>query len=94
MQYKILHSILKSCVDTCCFFFPPAGWIGPRVTLIRVNTEGGSNISIVLYILSRLNIFLLYLFGLIVLAFEYGRGVLKSSKPVKVGPSLASDDSQ
>ena len=21
MQYKILHSILKSCVDICCFFF-------------------------------------------------------------------------
>uniref|UniRef100_A0A7N2LPA3 Uncharacterized protein n=1 Tax=Quercus lobata TaxID=97700 RepID=A0A7N2LPA3_QUELO len=49
-----------------------SGWIGPRVTLIRINTEGGSNISIVLYVLSRLNIFLLYLFGLIVLAFEYG----------------------
>ena len=75
-------------------FFFPAEWIGPRVTLIRVNTEGGSNISIMLYILSRLNIFLLYLFGLIVLAFEYGRRVLKSLKPVKVGPSLALDDSQ
>ncbi|KAM3729734.1 hypothetical protein ACB098_12G034500 [Castanea mollissima] len=71
-----------------------SGWIGPGVTLIRINTEGGSNISIVLYILSRLNIFLLYLFGLIVLAFEYGRRVLKSLKPVKVGPSLALDDSQ
>ncbi|KAK9994818.1 hypothetical protein SO802_024521 [Lithocarpus litseifolius] len=71
-----------------------SGWIGPRVTLIRINTEGGSNISIMLYILSRLNIFLLYLFGLIVLAFEYGRRVLKSLKPVKVGPSLALDDSQ
>ncbi|KAM3681918.1 hypothetical protein ACJW31_12G034700 [Castanea mollissima] len=70
------------------------GWIGPGVTLIRINTEGGSNISIVLYILSRLNIFLLYLFGLIVLAFGYGRRVLKSLKPVKVGPSLALDDSQ
>ncbi|XP_075650540.1 uncharacterized protein LOC142621114 isoform X1 [Castanea sativa] len=70
------------------------GWIGPRVTLIRINTEGGSNISIMLYVLSRLNIFLLYLFGLIVLAFEYGRRVLKSLKPVKVGPSLALDDSQ
>ena len=93
MQYKILHSILKSCVDTCCFFFP-AGWIGPRVTLNRINTEGGSNISIMLYVLSRLNIFLLYLFGLIVLAFEYGRRVLKSLKPVKVGSSLALNDSQ
>ncbi|XP_023923184.1 uncharacterized protein LOC112034603 [Quercus suber] len=71
-----------------------SGWIGPRVTLIRINTEGGSNISIVPYVLSRLNIFLLYLFGLIVLAFEYGRKLLKSLKPVKVGPSLASDDGQ
>ncbi|KAK7852076.1 hypothetical protein CFP56_040317 [Quercus suber] len=33
-------------------------WIGPRVTLIRINTEEGSNISIMLYVLSRLNIFL------------------------------------
>ena len=64
------------------------------MTLIRINIEGGSNISIVLYVLSRLNIFQLYLFGLIVLAFEYGRWVLKSLKPVKVGPSLALDDSQ
>ncbi|XP_030935732.1 uncharacterized protein LOC115960874 [Quercus lobata] len=71
-----------------------SGWIGPRVTLIRINTERGSNISNVLYILSRLNIFLLYLFGLIFLAFENGRRFLKSLKPVKVGPSLASDDSQ
>ncbi|KAL0012021.1 hypothetical protein SO802_007129, partial [Lithocarpus litseifolius] len=70
-----------------------SGWIGPRVTLIRINTEGGSNFSIVLYVLSRLNIFLLYLFGVIVLAFEYERRVLKSLKPVKVGPSLALDDS-
>ena len=75
-------------------FFFPAGWIGPRVTLIRINTEGGSNISNVLYILSRLNIFPSYLSGLIVLAFEYGRQVLKSLKLVKVGPSLALDDSQ
>ncbi|KAK9993874.1 hypothetical protein SO802_023577 [Lithocarpus litseifolius] len=30
-----------------------SGWIGPRVTLIRINTEGGSNISIMLYVLSR-----------------------------------------
>ncbi|KAM3732481.1 hypothetical protein ACB098_11G063900 [Castanea mollissima] len=71
-----------------------SGWIGPSVTLIRINTEGGSNIYIMLYVLSRLNIFLLYLFGLIVLAFENGRRVLKSLKPVKVGPSLALDDSQ
>ncbi|KAM3684665.1 hypothetical protein ACB094_11G062400 [Castanea mollissima] len=71
-----------------------SGWIGPRVTLIRINTEGGSNIYIMLYVLSRLNIFLLYLFGLIVLALENGRRVLKSLKPVKVGPSLALDDSQ
>nr|POF03268.1 hypothetical protein CFP56_44187 [Quercus suber] len=28
-----------------------SGWIGPRVTLIRINTEEGSNISIMLYMI-------------------------------------------
>ena len=93
MQYKILHSILKSCVDTCCFFFPCR--VDRAKGDIKQNKHRGRKQYLYhAYVLSRLNIFLLYLFGLIVLAFEYGRGVLKSLKLVKVGPSLALDDSQ
>ncbi|KAF3976206.1 hypothetical protein CMV_000599 [Castanea mollissima] len=36
-----------------------SGWIGPRVTLIRINTEGGSNISIMLYMIVNEPMFLL-----------------------------------
>ncbi|GMY07551.1 putative aminoacrylate hydrolase rutd [Fagus crenata] len=71
-----------------------SGWIGTRMTLIRINTEGGSNVSLMCYVLSKLYLFLLYLFGLVVLVFEYGRKALKSLKPVKVGPSLTLDDSE
>ena len=74
--------------------FFPADWIGKRMTLIRINTEGGSNVSLMCYVISKLYLFLLYLFGLVVLVFEYGRKALKSLKPVKVGPSLTLDDSE
>ncbi|KAG6655182.1 putative aminoacrylate hydrolase RutD isoform X2 [Carya illinoinensis] len=66
-----------------------SGWIGTRMALIRVNMEGGSNVSFPFYLLSKLHIFLLYLFGLFFMAFEYGRRALKGFKTVRVGPSLA-----
>lgn len=59
------------------------------MALIRVNMEGGSNVSFPFYLLSKLHIFLLYLFGLFFMAFEYGRRALKGFKTVRVGPSLA-----
>ncbi|KAF5450435.1 hypothetical protein F2P56_030789 [Juglans regia] len=66
-----------------------SGWIGTRMALIRVNMEGGSNVSFPFYLLSQLHIFLLYLFGLFFMVFEYGRRALKGFKTVRVGPSLA-----
>ncbi|KAJ4726679.1 Alpha/beta fold hydrolase [Melia azedarach] len=51
----------------------------------RKSTERRSNISDTL---EKLHIYLLYLFGLLVLAFEYARRLLQSLKPVRVGASL------
>ncbi|KAF5442705.1 hypothetical protein F2P56_035334 [Juglans regia] len=71
-----------------------SGWIGTRMALIRVNTEGESNTSLMFYLLSKLHLFVLYLFGLLFVVFNYGRKAVRSLKPVRVGPSLAIADSQ
>ncbi|XP_059441470.1 uncharacterized protein LOC132183746 [Corylus avellana] len=72
-----------------------SGWIGTRMALMRINTEGGSNASLVFYyLLSKLQLCVLYFFGLFVLAFEYGRRVITSCKPARVGTSLTLENSQ
>ncbi|KAL6972115.1 hypothetical protein U1Q18_031801 [Sarracenia purpurea var. burkii] len=65
-----------------------SGW---GVTSIRVgitNSEGGSKLSFMVYMLEKLHLFLLYLFGLFVLAFQFLGRASRSLKPVKVGPGL------
>lgn len=59
------------------------------MALIRVNMEGGSNVSLMLSLLSKLHIFLLYLFGLFFMVFEYGQRALKGFKTARVRPTLA-----
>ncbi|KAJ7965326.1 Epoxide hydrolase-like [Quillaja saponaria] len=65
-----------------------SSWLGTRMPLIRTNTQGGSNVSFALFFTERLHLFLLYLFGLLVLIFDYGRKAIRSLKPVRVGASL------
>lgn len=65
------------------------------MALMRINTEGGSNASLVFYyLLSKLQLCVLFLFGLFVVLFEYGRRAIRSLKPVKVGTSLTLENSQ
>lgn len=62
-----------------------SGFLGKGMLFGRKSTERRSNISDTL---EKLHIYLLYLFGLLVLAFEYARRLLQSLKPVRVGASL------
>ncbi|GAV66180.1 Abhydrolase_6 domain-containing protein [Cephalotus follicularis] len=52
-------------------------------------SSGGSHVSFMFVILDKLYLFLLYLFGLLVFAFEYARKGIRRINPVRVGASLA-----
>lgn len=67
---------------------------GTRILLIRLSVEVGNNVSLLFYLAAKLHFCLLYLCGLFVLAFDYGRRVVRSLKPIRVGPSLTADNSQ
>ncbi|XP_010442860.1 PREDICTED: uncharacterized protein LOC104725822 isoform X2 [Camelina sativa] len=64
------------------------GYFKRRLTLIRSSSESKSAVSPGHFIVEKFNRFLLFLFGLLVLAFEYARRTFRMVKPVKVGPSL------
>ncbi|XP_010482687.2 PREDICTED: uncharacterized protein LOC104761314 [Camelina sativa] len=64
------------------------GYFKMRLTLIRSSSESKSAVSPGHFIMEKFNRFLLFLFGLLVLAFEYARRTFRMVKPVKVGPSL------
>lgn len=96
-KYHISNTELSTFFAIMCWYvlFFPAGWIGTRMALMRINTESGSNASLVFYyLLSKLQLCVLYLFGLFVLVFEYGRRVITSCKPARVGTSLTLENSQ
>ncbi|XP_027331517.1 uncharacterized protein LOC113846938 [Abrus precatorius] len=65
-------------------------WWKEKRVLIRANTQAGSNVSFKCYVLEKLHLCLLYFIGLLVLAFEYARKLLRNLKPVRLGgsPSL------
>ncbi|EOA13491.1 hypothetical protein CARUB_v10026552mg [Capsella rubella] len=64
------------------------GYFKRRLTLIRSSSESKNAVSPGYFILEKFNRCLLFLFGLLVLAFEYARKAFRIVKPVKVGPSL------
>ncbi|KAK7384914.1 hypothetical protein VNO78_30617 [Psophocarpus tetragonolobus] len=59
-------------------------WWKERRVFIRTNIQAGRNTSYRSFMLEKLHLCLLHLFGLLVLAFEYGRKLLRSLKPVRV----------
>ncbi|XP_059667258.1 uncharacterized protein LOC132312771 [Cornus florida] len=65
-----------------------SGWVITRTSFTGTNSEGGSVLSFMAVILTKLHLFLLYLLGLFALAFEYARRALRSIKPVRVGATL------
>jgi len=62
--------------------------------LIITNIQAGRNVSLNGCMLEKLHLCLLYFFGLLVLAFEYGRKLLRSLKPTQVGVSPSYIESQ
>ncbi|CAJ1972261.1 unnamed protein product [Sphenostylis stenocarpa] len=61
-------------------------WWKEKRVLMKTNIRAGSNVSLkCMY--EKLHLCLLYVFGLLVLAFGYGRKLLRSLKPVRVGGS-------
>ncbi|KAK4793299.1 hypothetical protein SAY86_023734 [Trapa natans] len=63
------------------------GWISTEL-LIRTGSGGRRNASVFYEAADRLHVFMLYIFGLLLLAFEFGTKGLKRLKPAKVGASL------
>ncbi|KAL1206699.1 hypothetical protein V5N11_027258 [Cardamine amara subsp. amara] len=65
------------------------GYFERRITLFRTSSEGkNSATSPAYFIIEKFHRCLLFLFGLLVLAFEHARRAFRVIKPVKVGPSL------
>ncbi|CAK9151596.1 unnamed protein product [Ilex paraguariensis] len=64
------------------------GWTVMKISFLRKISEGGSNVSFPVGIVEKLHIFVVYFFGLFVLAFEHVRRALRSLKPVRVGAAL------
>ncbi|TKY55973.1 putative aminoacrylate hydrolase RutD [Spatholobus suberectus] len=62
-------------------------WWKEKRVLIRTNIQAGGNVSLKCCLLEKLHLFLLYFFGVLVLAFEIGRKLLRSLKAVRVGSS-------
>ncbi|CAH2070167.1 unnamed protein product [Thlaspi arvense] len=64
------------------------GYLERRIAFIRTSSEGKNAVSPSYFIVDKFHRCLLFLFGLLVLAFEYARRAFRVVKPVKVGPSL------
>ncbi|EFH42212.1 hydrolase, alpha/beta fold family protein [Arabidopsis lyrata subsp. lyrata] len=64
------------------------GYLKRRLALITSSSEGKNAVSPAHFIAEKFHRFLLFLFGLLVLAFEYSRRAFRAVKPVKVGPCL------
>ncbi|VVB15769.1 unnamed protein product [Arabis nemorensis] len=64
------------------------GYFKKRLAFVRSSSEGKIAASSASFILEMFQRFLLFLFGILVLAFEHARRAFRVVKPVKVGPSL------
>ncbi|KAL1353040.1 hypothetical protein HN51_016981 [Arachis hypogaea] len=62
-------------------------WLKENRMLFLRTIQGGSSVSFKFSLIEKLYLCLLYLFGILVLAFENGRKLLRSLKPVRVGCS-------
>ncbi|AES58749.1 putative carboxylesterase [Medicago truncatula] len=68
-------------------------WWKERRMLLVKNNQSGNNISTE-YIIEKLHFCILYFLSLLILVFEFGRKLVRSLKPVRVGSSTAYIDSQ
>ncbi|CAN8302102.1 unnamed protein product [Cochlearia groenlandica] len=92
---KSLHELIKASEmkktpnDWTNLDMENPGYFQRRLALIRSSSEGKNTVSSSSYImLEKFHQCLLFLFGLLVMVFEYARRAFRVVKPVKVGPSL------
>ncbi|KAL0843909.1 hypothetical protein Bca101_017155 [Brassica carinata] len=64
------------------------GYLERRIALVRTSSEGKNAVSPPSFIMEKFHRCLLFLLGLLVLAFEHARRAFRVVKPVKVGPCL------
>ncbi|KAM7273571.1 hypothetical protein ACFE04_028235 [Oxalis oulophora] len=65
-----------------------SGFFATGVSIRTNSTENGSKPSFTHVISEKLHLFVIYLLGILVLAFEYGKKAVRRLKPVRVGSSL------
>lgn len=66
--------------------FSPVGWTVTRISLYKRNQEGESHTNSTFGIVEQVHLFLVYLFGLLVLAFQHLWRAIRCLKPVKGQP--------
>ncbi|KAF2574042.1 hypothetical protein F2Q70_00004704 [Brassica cretica] len=80
--------VKKTATDWTNLTMEDPGYFQRRISLIRSSSEGKSAASPSHFIVEKFHRCLLFLFGLLVLVYEYARRALRVVKPIKVGPSL------
>ncbi|KAH0859299.1 hypothetical protein HID58_087560 [Brassica napus] len=80
--------VKKTATDWTNLAMEDPGYFQRRISLIRSSSEGKSAASPSHFIVEKFHRCLLFLFGLLVLVYEYARRALRVVKPIKVGPSL------
>ncbi|KAK3034726.1 hypothetical protein RJ639_032679 [Escallonia herrerae] len=65
-----------------------SGWVVTQMSSNITKSGGGSNQSYIINSLQKLNLILLYFFGLFVLAFGHVKRAFRTLKPVRVGAAL------
>ncbi|CAF2324442.1 BnaA10g06420D [Brassica napus] len=80
--------VKKTATDWTNLTMEDPGYFQRRISLIRSSSEGKSTASPSHFIVEKFHRCLLFLFGLLVLVYEYARRAMRVVKPIKVGPSL------
>lgn len=78
----------KTATDWTNLTMEDPGYFQRRIAIIRSSSEGKSAASPSYFMVEKFHRCLLFLFGLLVLAYEYVRRAFRVVKPIKVGPSL------
>ncbi|XP_010520969.1 PREDICTED: uncharacterized protein LOC104799971 [Tarenaya hassleriana] len=66
----------------------PSGYFRTRIAFIRSTANRETATSLAYTVVEKFHLCLLFLFSMLVLAFEYARKAFRVVKPVRVGPSL------
>ncbi|KAK2399226.1 alpha/beta-Hydrolases superfamily protein [Trifolium repens] len=68
-------------------------WNEKRMSLVKTN-QNGNNVSMKSYLTEKLHLCILYFLSLLIMIFEFGRRLVWSFKPVRIGTSTTYIESQ